>query len=104
MLVASIGGQVTRTFEVFFSWLPHLVGALIVLLLGYVVARVVGGIIAKATDRAGLDRTLHSGPGGGFISKVTASPSPPTDGLTYASGAPTLTSPDKSVTLRLIAK
>ena len=36
--------------------------------------------------------------------KVTASPPPPADGKTYASGAPTLTSPDKSVTLRLLAK
>jgi hypothetical protein len=75
MLVASIGDQVTKTFAVFFSWLPHLFGALIVLLLGYIVARVVGKIVAKATDRAGLDRTMHSGPGGGFISKVTSSPS-----------------------------
>lgn len=36
--------------------------------------------------------------------KVTASPPPPADGKTYASGAPALTNPDKSVTLRLLAK
>ena len=46
-----------------------------VLLLGYIVAKVVGGLVAKATGRAGLDRSLHSGPGGNYVSKVTSSPS-----------------------------
>ena len=36
--------------------------------------------------------------------KVTGSPPPPADGKTYASGAPVMTAPDKSVTLRLLAK
>jgi len=75
MLVASISGQVEEAFKVFFAWLPNLVGALVVLLLGYIVAKVVGGLVAKATGRAGLDRSLHSGPGGNYVSKVTSSPS-----------------------------
>ncbi len=36
--------------------------------------------------------------------KVTTTPPPPADGKTYASGAPAMLSPDKSVTLRLLAK
>jgi hypothetical protein len=36
--------------------------------------------------------------------KVTASPPAPADGKTYASGAPVLLNPDKSVTLTLLAK
>lgn len=36
--------------------------------------------------------------------KVTTTPPPPADGKTYASGAPSLPAPDKSVTLRLIAR
>jgi hypothetical protein len=36
--------------------------------------------------------------------KVTATPPPPADGKTYASGAPALVGPDKSVTLRLLSK
>ena len=36
--------------------------------------------------------------------KVMASPPPPSDGKTYASGAPAMLSPDKTVTLRLLAK
>ena len=36
--------------------------------------------------------------------KISSDPPAPADGKTYASGAPTITAPDKSVTLRLIAK
>jgi hypothetical protein len=75
MLVASIGGTVTRAFVVFFAWLPALIGAIAVLLIGYFVAKLVGKLVYRVTHRAGLDRTLHSGPGGSAVSKVTESPS-----------------------------
>jgi len=75
MLVASIGGSVERAFVVFFAWLPALIGALVVLLIGYFVAKAVGKLVWKAAQRAGLDRTLHGGPGGNVVRKITASPS-----------------------------
>ncbi len=75
MVVASIGGRVTRAFDVFFAWLPHLIGALVVLLIGYVVAKMLGGLVARVLRRAGFDRTLHAGQGGAAIQKVVSHPS-----------------------------
>jgi hypothetical protein len=75
MVVASIGGTVDRAFAVFFAWIPALIGAVAVLLFGYFVAKLVGKLVYRATHRAGLDRTLHGGPGGNVISKITSSPS-----------------------------
>jgi hypothetical protein len=75
MVVASIGGTVDRAFTVFFAWLPALVGAIAVLLIGYFVAKLVGKLVYRATHRAGVDRALHAGPGGSVVSKVTSSPS-----------------------------
>ncbi len=59
----------------FFAWLPHLLGALVALVVGYLVAKVVGRLVWKATHRAGLDRTLHSGTGGSYIRRVVQRPS-----------------------------
>jgi Conserved TM helix len=75
MLAASIGSTVTRAFAVFFAWLPALVGAIAVLVIGYFVAKLVAKLVYRGTHRAGLDRTLHNGPGGNVVGKVTSSPS-----------------------------
>ena len=75
MLVASIGDSVDRGFTVFFAWVPALLGAIAVLIIGYFVAKLVAKLVYKATHRAGLDRAVHSGPGGDVLRKVTAHPS-----------------------------
>jgi hypothetical protein len=70
-----IGNSVERGFTEFFAWLPALLGALAILVIGYFVAKVVSGIVRRALHRVGFDRTLHSGQGGGFVQKLTSSPS-----------------------------
>ena len=75
MVLASIGDSVDHGFAVFFAWVPALLGAIAVLVIGYFVARLVGKLVHRGTHRAGLDRTLHGGPGGSVVSKITSSPS-----------------------------
>jgi Conserved TM helix len=70
-----IGNSIERGFTVFFAWIPALLGALAILVIGYFVAKFVGKLIARALQRAGLDRALHTGAGGNFVQKVTSSPS-----------------------------
>src|SRR3954462_2580099 len=75
MLTASIGDQVQRAFAVFFAWLPHLVGALVALVVGYFLAKIVGNLVAKVLRRVGLDRAVHGNTGGNFVRRVVPSPS-----------------------------
>jgi hypothetical protein len=75
MLVASIGDSVNRGFTVFFSWVPALLGAIVVLIIGYILANVVAKLVARAGEQAGLDRTLHRGPGGNTVRKIVPRPS-----------------------------
>jgi hypothetical protein len=75
VIALSIGDSVERGFDTFFTWLPSLIGALVILLIGYIVAKVVGNLLARVLERAGLDRTTLSGQTGEWIRKVTTSPS-----------------------------
>jgi hypothetical protein len=75
MLVASIGDSVNRGFDTFFEWLPSLIGALVILVIGYIVAKVVGNLVMRVLRRAGLDRELSDGRTGTWVQKVTESPS-----------------------------
>ena len=75
MVLASISGSVDRAFTVFFAWVPALIGAIVVLLIGYIVARVVSSLVGRVGQGAGLDRALHSGPGGSMVARVVRRPS-----------------------------
>jgi Conserved TM helix len=70
-----IGNSVERGFTEFFAWVPALLGALAILVIGYFVAKVISKVVWRALHRAGLDRSLHTSPGGNFVQKVTSSPS-----------------------------
>jgi hypothetical protein len=71
----NFGDSLERGFDVFFSWLPALLAAIAILVIGYIVAKVVGNLIGRALQGAGFDRTLHGGPAGSFVQKVSDSPS-----------------------------
>ena len=75
MVLFSIRTSVDHGFSVFFGWLPHVLGFIAVLLIGWIVARVVSKLVARATRRAGLDRALHGGTGGNFLQRAVPHPS-----------------------------
>jgi Conserved TM helix len=61
-------------FQGFFDFIPSLIGFLVILILGYFVAKIVAGALARILHRAGLDRALTQGQGGAYVSKLTSSP------------------------------
>src|SRR3954462_15545175 len=75
MLAASIGSSVRNAFVVFFAWLPHVIGAIAVLIIGYFVAKLVARLVASALGRAGLDQRMHKGLGGTAIERAVPRPS-----------------------------
>ena len=78
MLLASShtwGDKFRNGFEGFFDFVPNLLGFLAVLVIGYFVAKLVGSLVGRLLQRAGLDRTLTQGQGGRYVANVTQSPS-----------------------------
>ena len=69
------GDKLENGFTAIFSFIPELVAALVILVIGYLVAKVVGGALRRLLERAGLDRALTSGQGGQYIARVTSRPS-----------------------------
>jgi hypothetical protein len=61
MIAADVSQSLQRASDEFFAWLPKLVGALIILFVGWLIARVVAKIVAKALKSAGVDRALEKG-------------------------------------------
>ena len=52
--IADFSDSVDRAWDEFFLWLPRFVGFLVILLLGYIVAKFVGGLVVALSDAPGL--------------------------------------------------
>src|SRR4028119_2245135 len=66
----NVGDSLQQGLDRLISFLPKLLGFLIILLIGYIVARVVKTVITKALEGIGVDRALHSGHAGQYVNKV----------------------------------
>jgi hypothetical protein len=72
----SVGDSLQQAFDSFFGFLPNLLGFLVILVIGYVVARVVKSILTKVLEKVGLDRALHSGQTGRYVERLSPGASP----------------------------
>ena len=66
MLLADVGDSFQRAMDRFFEFLPGLLGALVILVVGYIVARVVRGLVERGLRAVGTDRALASGSAGQY--------------------------------------
>lgn len=71
-----IGNSVQQAFDGFFGFLPNLLGCLVLLLIGYLVAKVVAAIAGKALEKLGLDRRLHESEAHNYVERVLPGASP----------------------------
>jgi small-conductance mechanosensitive channel len=65
-----IGDSVQSAFDGFFAFLPNLLGFIVILVVGYIVARVVAGVVRKVLDKMGLDRHLQSSDANKYVDRV----------------------------------
>ena len=71
-----VGDSLQKGLDSFFGFLPKLLGFFVVLLVGYIIARVVKGILERVLSKVGVDRALHSGSTGQYVNKVAPDLSP----------------------------
>ena len=51
-LLADISDSIDRGWDEFFIWLPRLIGFLVILVIGYIVAKIIEGIVSEAPAAA----------------------------------------------------
>ncbi len=76
LAAVEVGDSIQQGLDSLIGFLPNILGFLLILLVGYVVAKVVKGIVAKILDKVGLDRTLHDSDAGRYVEKVSPGASP----------------------------
>ena len=70
----SISGSLeTGALDTIFSFLPKLIAALAILIVGYIIARIIRSVITRVLDRVGLDKRLGSTKAGEYMKRFAPS-------------------------------
>jgi hypothetical protein len=65
-----VGNSLQRGLDDFVGFLPRLIGFLVILLIGWLIARLVKGLLTKALQKVGTDRALESGSTAPYVDRV----------------------------------
>jgi hypothetical protein len=76
LAAVEVSDSIQQGLDSLIGFLPNILGFLIILLVGYVIAKVVKGIVSKVLEKVGLDRTLHNSDAGRYVEKVSPAASP----------------------------
>jgi small-conductance mechanosensitive channel len=60
-LAVDVQGGVSSAWSNVVTFVPKLAAALVIILVGYLVARVVAGVLNKVLERVGFDRAVERG-------------------------------------------
>lgn len=66
-----VGDSVQNGLNTFFGYIPNIIGFLVILAIGYFVAKLVRGIVNKALEKAHVDDRLTQSHAGGFVQRVS---------------------------------
>jgi hypothetical protein len=70
MVLLDIGDSFQRAMDEFFAFLPNLLGAIVILVIGWIIARLVGRLVAGGLRSLGADRALASGTAGQYRERI----------------------------------
>lgn len=70
LAAVDLGASLQRALNSFFEFVPRLIGFLLILLIGYIVAKLVKKAVEALLNRIGLDKQTHQGAIGDYVDKV----------------------------------
>jgi mechanosensitive ion channel-like protein len=76
LAAVKVGDSLQNGLDAFIGFVPNLIGFLAILIIGFIIARIVKGIVGKGLEKLGVDRALHSGQLGQYVEKVSPGASP----------------------------
>lgn len=68
------GGEANLIWTAFVLWVPRLLAAIIVLIIGWIIAAILGSLTSSALVRVGLNRKVFESPADSFIRRLTHDP------------------------------
>lgn len=71
VFAVSVGDSLQQGFDRFFAFIPNLIAFLVILVIGWVIAKAVRTVVNKLMDKVGVDKALHESAAGEYVEKVS---------------------------------
>ena len=71
-----IADSVQQALNSLLGFIPNLIGFFVILIIGFLIARLVRTLLTKALEKVGIDKALHSGPAGPHVERISPGASP----------------------------
>lgn len=75
-LAVDVGASFQKSLNTFFAFLPNLLAFLVILVIGYIIARIIKTLVSKGLQRLGIDRRLHESDASKYVDAVSPGASP----------------------------
>ncbi len=75
-LAVDVGASFQQALNSFFGFLPNLLAFLVILVVGYIVARIVKTLVLKGLEKLGIDRRLHESGASKYVDTISPGASP----------------------------
>lgn len=76
MAAIKIVDSLQKGLDAFFAFIPNLIAFLVILIIGYFIAKLIKGIVRKGLQKLGLDRALRESDAGQYVERVSPDSSP----------------------------
>ena len=71
-----VGNSVQQALDSFFGFLPNILGFLVIMFVGYTIAKVVKKAVTAILEKVGVDKALHKSDAGQYVERVSPGASP----------------------------
>ena len=76
LAAVSVSDSAQSALDSFFGFLPKLIGFIIVLAIGWIIAKIVKAAVTRLLEKVGVDNALHSGSTGQYVDRIAPDTSP----------------------------
>ena len=76
MAAIKISDSIQQGIDAFFAFVPNLIAFLVILVVGYFIAKFVAAIVRKALQKLGLDKALHESDAKQYVDRISPDASP----------------------------
>ncbi len=76
IMAIDVGSSFQQAVDKFFAFLPNLLAFLVILIIGFIIAKIVQAVVRKGLEKLGLDHRLHDSDAHEYVERVLPGASP----------------------------